>query len=166
MLFLKSKIPDDLTISKNYVENDTALIYPDKFHQIFLNLLSNAVDAACDIPDDRKLKKTIEISTDHRNIEGKDFFHLSIYNTGPNIPEEAIHQIFDPFYTTKDPGKGTGLGLWIVYKLVEDHKGSISAVNHANGVEFMLTLPIVEESPLPIEEKVKPKRKKNKKAPL
>ena len=55
------------------------------------------------------------------------------------------HRIFDPFFTTKDPGEGTGLGLSIAFTVIQEHQGNIEIVNHENGVEFIVSLPIVNK---------------------
>jgi two-component system, NtrC family, sensor kinase len=67
-----------------------------------------------------------------------------IADTGPGIPENMQKKIFDPFFTTKSSGKGTGLGLWISYTIIEKLGGSLSLSSQAGqGAEFTITLPIV-----------------------
>ena len=82
--------------------------------QIFVNLLSNAVQAM-------EGRGRLELAT--RSQGGTMIVRVS--DTGCGIPKALIHQIFDPFFTTKDPGKGTGLGLSIVCQIVNKYGGTI-----------------------------------------
>lgn len=104
--------------------------------QVFVNLLSNSRDASAE--GGRIL------------VEGNvlaDYIRLTVTDEGSGIPPEVADRIFEPFFTTKDPGEGTGLGLAMVYTIVEDHKGSIeieSPVNRerGNGTRFIILLPL------------------------
>ncbi len=67
---------------------------------------------------------------------------LTVADTGHGIPEEALPQIFEPFYTTKEFGKGTGLGLTVVKGIIEEHQGSITVESEeGNGTTFTIFLP-------------------------
>lgn len=67
---------------------------------------------------------------------------ITVSDTGIGIEEQYIQQIFDPFYTTKDIEKGTGLGLAVVYGIIKKHKGAIAARNNeGKGTIFTITLP-------------------------
>lgn len=136
LMFLSSKIADDVEIIKKYKLNQLALLYPEKIHQVIMNILDNAL-YAMNTQKDRP--KIISISTGIANNK----LTLSISNTGPSIAEEHIDQVFDPFFTTKDPGQGTGLGLSICYTLVMEHDGEIMVNNTREGVEFRVILPVV-----------------------
>jgi PAS domain S-box-containing protein len=83
--------------------------------QIFVNLLSNARDASSDYADIR-----VRSEQDQYSVE------VCVEDQGDGIPQEILEQVFDPFFTTKDPGEGTGLGLAMVYNIVEEHSGQIS----------------------------------------
>jgi signal transduction histidine kinase len=135
LLFLKSKIPQEVEIIKSFEFNGTVPVYPSKIHQVILNIIDNAVYAVKQGP---QTSKRIEIST------WADYNHvvIKISNNGPNIPDEEINMIFDPFFTTKDPGQGTGLGLSISYALIAEHKGNIFARNTKEGVSFIIEIPI------------------------
>jgi signal transduction histidine kinase len=87
-------------------------------------------------------------------IEGAGKIHVSIKaqaphlltviyeDNGPGIPEEQLSRVFDPFYTTKQVGEGTGLGLFIVANIIEEHSGDISIEASATGgVRFIINLP-------------------------
>ena len=68
---------------------------------------------------------------------------IEIADTGPGVPKEIINHIFEPFYTTKEEGEGTGLGLSLAYGIVENHGGTITAESvPGNGTTFTIELPI------------------------
>jgi len=81
------------------------------------------------------------------NITPGMYLNIEVSDTGVGIPEEVITKIFDPFFTTKAQGEGTGLGLWVVYGLVIEAKGTIDVTSLANhGTTFTISLPIVEKT--------------------
>jgi len=104
----------------------------DQMHQVFLNLLLNAKDA---MPDGGSLTIT-SLTTDDEAI-------FEIADTGIGIPESHITQVFDPFYTTKPAGKGTGLGLAVCDSIISAHGGGISiSDNQPNGTVICVKLPL------------------------
>ena len=104
-----------------------------QLQQVILNLISNAIDA---------IGKDGTVSVKSRADDS--VIRVVIADTGPGIPENMQKKIFDPFFTTKSSGKGTGLGLWISYSIIEKLGGSLSLRSQAGkGAEFTITLPIV-----------------------
>ncbi len=100
--------------------------------QVFLNILLNAVQAS---------PKNGHISIAAID-DGEGGVRVDIADSGPGIPDEVREHIFEPFYTTKDVGKGTGLGLAVAYSLVKTHGGRIEAKNGPEGgAVFSVTLP-------------------------
>lgn len=134
--FLQTHIMDDITIVKNYEFTEETMLYSDKLHQVFLNLIDNAIYA---VQHSETTNKKIKIKTALRN----DKIVIDVINTGDIIPEDQLPNIFDPFYTTKDPDQGTGLGLSSCYRLIQEHNGNIFAFNNANKVVFKVELPYV-----------------------
>ena len=105
---------------------------PEKLQQVFLNLLINAVDA---MPDGGRLAITIE-------LDGA-FVVVRIGDSGTGISSEQFANIFDPFYTTKPAGRGSGLGLVVAKGIVDEHGGSIDVRSKAGeGAEFSVRLPV------------------------
>ncbi len=101
--------------------------------RIFVNLLRNAIDA---MDDGGKI-------TVSANLEG-DLIQIKIVDTGKGIPEQEVEKIFEPFYTTKDLGKGCGLGLTIVYEIVKIYNGSIEVESKpGKNTTFKIILPTV-----------------------
>jgi two-component system NtrC family sensor kinase len=121
-------IQTDLMESVPIIAGDQA-----QLQQVILNLISNAIDA---------IGKDGTVSVKSRADDSK--IRVIIADTGPGIPENMQKKIFDPFFTTKSAGKGTGLGLWISYTIIEKLGGSLSLRSQAGeGAEFTITLPIV-----------------------
>ncbi|MGE0082424.1 MAG: sensor histidine kinase [Thiohalomonadaceae bacterium] len=110
-------------------------------HQILVNLVQNAMDVMehLDLPC-----LDVGCRTDGRTVT------ITVRDHGPGIPAEAITQVFDPFYTSKPVGKGTGLGLYVSYGMATDLGGDLTAVNHPEGgAVFTLTLPYEDASDEP-----------------
>jgi len=136
LMFLNSRISDDIQINKHYNLDRPAYVFPEKMHQVIMNILDNAIFA---LRRKSSGPRIITISTSNED----DKVILSFSNTGPAIKEEYLDQLFDPFFTTKDPGQGTGLGLSICYTLVSEHEGEITARNTRDGVNFSVTIPVI-----------------------
>lgn len=104
-----------------------------QLEQVLVNLMVNARDAM--LPQGGTLILAAEKSNDEICVSVKD--------TGSGIPPEIIDQIFDSFFTTKDQGKGTGLGLFICKEIVEQHSGRILLESHmGTGTTFKVILPL------------------------
>ncbi|WP_320170893.1 cache domain-containing protein [Maridesulfovibrio sp.] len=108
--------------------------------QVILNLIKNAAQA---LSEENNLQKiptiTIRTSTDRQSVR------VEIEDNGPGIPAERLKRIFEPFYTTKSPGSGTGLGLSVSYFIItQNHGGTITAdSNPGEGTKFTITLPML-----------------------
>ncbi len=109
---------------------------PSQLQQVFLNLITNAVDA-----HEGKPYGSIRITTRY-DADSNGIF-LSIADTGNGIDPKQLDRIFDPFFTTKPVGKGTGLGLSICYSIIRQLKGNITVKSEpGEGSEFMIFLPL------------------------
>lgn len=108
------------------------------FRQIIMNILANARDAILDWQKTHSEDKGMIYIT---LTESGSLFDITIENTGSPIPEDILHQIFNPYFTTKDEGKGVGIGLYMSRSVLEkDMKGKISAENTSKGVAFHIEL--------------------------
>ncbi len=103
---------------------------PDQLKQVFLNLVTNAVQAM------EGLGGRISVET---GSDG-DFVHISFADTGPGIPASDLGKVFDPFFSTRDDG--TGLGLTIVHRIIDEHDGHIEVGSGPEGTVFRVSLPI------------------------
>jgi two-component system sensor histidine kinase HydH len=141
-------VEDALTIVAPMLEESRIKVnrsYPDKIFtflgdapqlkQVFLNLFFNAQEAM-------KSGGQLDITISATKLNGKKAISVKIADSGGGIQAEGIHNIFNPFYTTKETG--TGLGLPIANRIVINHGGKIGVVNHADvGVEFNVIIPIM-----------------------
>jgi signal transduction histidine kinase len=136
LILLHNKYKNRIEIIKNYGEIPLVECYPGQLNQVFMNLLSNAVDAVED-----KGKITITTRLSGNNVQ------ISIKDTGHGIPDGLKEKIFDPFFTTKGVGKGTGLGLSISQSIIEKHNGTIGYYSEpGKGTEFTIRIPVNQEN--------------------
>ena len=113
-----------------------------RIDQVLFNLLANALSAM----EQRESKRLI-IETGRRLVGDEEFLRIVVADTGTGINEKELHRIFDPFYTTREQGKGTGLGLYISYGIIHDHRGRIWAENNEwGGASFFVELPVRQEA--------------------
>ena len=110
---------------------------PSQVNQVLLNLLNNAAQAM-DKPRGRIVVKT--------RYDGDGVVAIDVEDNGKGIATDVLPKIFDPFYTTKEPGKGTGLGLSIAYKIVKQHGGRID-VRSTPGEGTIVTVILPIEPP-------------------
>ena len=112
----------------------TILASEDHLQSVWLNLLMNAIDSLDKQPAE------IRLST-HRLSKS---IQITVTDNGKGIPPERLGRIFEPFYTTKAPGRGTGLGLSMSQRIVKQHGGSILVKSQPGiGSEFTVTLPLI-----------------------
>jgi PAS domain S-box-containing protein len=112
----------------------------DQIKQVILNLCLNAVES---MSNGGSLTVQTEMKFDENLYE--PVVTLKVIDNGPGIPPEIITNIFEPFFTTKE--KGTGLGLFISYEIIQNHGGNLEVFNDSNGgAVFQLTLPTLDES--------------------
>lgn len=109
--------------------------YPDELNQVWTNLIHNAIQA---MDHEGRLEVTVRQRNDH--IETR------ITDSGPGIPEDIRERIFEPFFTTKGSGEGTGLGLDIVRRIIEKHRGEILVESAPGRTCFIVRIPRLPES--------------------
>lgn len=146
----RSTIPSYIEITHD-IQNNCGLLMADpiQLHQIAMNLITNAYHAI--EPSSGKIciqLKEIKLSGKDLNklsIEPGRFAALTISDTGTGIEPEITDRIFDPYFTTKEKGKGTGLGLAVVYGIVKEHGGDINVDSEAGkGTTFTIYLPLIK----------------------
>jgi C4-dicarboxylate-specific signal transduction histidine kinase len=116
--------------------------YGTELHQLWTNLLDNAADAlATSNRGDRIVR--VRTRADGAGIS------VEISDTGPGVPAELAAKIFQPHFTTKAAGKGTGLGLDIVTRVVAHHHGTVTCESDATGARFVIRLPLAQPSAAP-----------------
>lgn len=127
--------PKDLRIEWAAKNDSHVFGDADYLRQVFVNVFQNAAQAM----DEGGILK---IKIDETEYDEKIFAAVKISDTGRGIAPENLEKIFDPFYTTKDIGAGTGLGLAVSRRIVEEHGGIIEAANNSDGgATFTIYLP-------------------------
>lgn len=128
-------------------ERDTVVADPDQLRQVFLNLMINATDAISF--SEKKSAGELIVETcilsnlDMDSIDQNPTLKIMYIDNGIGISETDLDNIFDPFYTTKEPGKGTGLGLWVCYMIIEGLGGKIEPTSkEGEGTCVVLHLPL------------------------
>jgi signal transduction histidine kinase len=137
----------EIELIKNYGLLPPVECYAGQINQVFMNILSNAIDALDEYNQPRSFEEIqqqpsrIEIRT---TMIGDDWVAIHIADNGPGICQELQAKLFEPFFTTKPAGKGTGLGLSISHQIVVDkHGGNINCQSTpGNGTEFIIKIPI------------------------
>jgi C4-dicarboxylate-specific signal transduction histidine kinase len=125
-----------IKITKDFEQN-LPQVYgsEDQIKQVFMNLLSNAVESMLAAE-----RGELKIST-HFSIK-EDNIIIKFTDTGSGIPKKIVSKIFEPFFTTKRKGKGVGLGLSVVYGIIQEHGGNIYVDSVPDmGTVFKITLP-------------------------
>ncbi|KXZ29238.1 histidine kinase [Leptospira santarosai] len=135
LVILNNQIKYGIKVIRNFREIPSVICNPDELNQVWTNLIQNAIQAL-------KGKGKIEISVFPQN----DFVVVEIEDDGPGIPVKIQDRIWDPFFTTKDQGEGTGLGLGIAKGIVEKHKGKITLTSHPGKTIFRIELPVNPEA--------------------
>jgi two-component system, NtrC family, sensor kinase len=132
LTILAHRLEGKIQVVTHFEGTDKIDCYAALFNQALMNLLANAIDSM-------KNGGTISIST---GIDG-GFFLISIADTGCGIPIELRERVFEPFYTTKDVGQGTGLGLTITHSIVKKHGGHIELWDaEGGGTNAIIRLPL------------------------
>jgi len=146
LLILNNRLKQGIEVIKQYGELPLVECHPAQINQVFMNLLSNSIDAL--LESNQNHSKRITIRTER---VGHDRVCIAIADNGPGIPASIQDKLFDPFFTTKPVGQGTGLGLSICYDIVKKHQGEIRIQrdsrsdpygNRPQGAEFQVFLPI------------------------
>ncbi len=131
---LNHKLKDRINIIREF-DPDIGLVkcYPGQLNQVFMNLLKNAVDAI-----DQKIQQDLSVRNRLSNVfniriitklssdNDSSIVKILISDNGVGMNHEVKEKLFDPFYTTKEVGMGTGLGLYICHGIIEKHGGSIT----------------------------------------
>ncbi|MBE9050416.1 HAMP domain-containing protein [Nostocales cyanobacterium LEGE 11386] len=138
LLILNHRIKNEIVVIKQYGSLPLIECYPAQLNQVFMNILSNAIDAL--LEQKTQTEKNIIINT--LKVDNH-YIKVGIRDNGPGIPREIRNKLFNPFFTTKPVGKGTGLGLSICYQIIDKHKGKIEVISELKqGTEFVIILPL------------------------
>jgi signal transduction histidine kinase len=134
LVMIQNQLKYKVEIHKQFTEKNYNFVGNEgKLHQAFLNILMNASQAIED-------KGMILIQT---NINKRNLI-ITFTDNGIGIKEENLPKITDPFFTTKEAGKGTGLGLWITYNIIKEHQGTLTFKSKpGTETKVIITLPLI-----------------------
>jgi two-component system, NtrC family, sensor kinase len=134
MRLVESQIPADIEMVMEIPEHLVLPMDSQRMQEVFINLIINAAQSIQD-----KGRITLTASKDDNANE----VVIEVRDTGQGIPAEIQGQLFDPFYTTKEEGHGTGLGLSVVYGIIQKHQGNITVQSQpGKGASFYIRLPL------------------------
>ncbi|WP_240689112.1 histidine kinase N-terminal domain-containing protein [Ammoniphilus sp. YIM 78166] len=126
-------VSTDVHIHTDIDGNPSFYGYADEFRQVMINIIINSLDA---LIESNQTQKQITITS---RLE-KNSLLVSITNNGPMIPAESLHSIFEPFFTTKK--LGTGIGLYICRKIIEEHQGTLVCESNPELTSFQIVIPV------------------------
>ena len=148
---LRSSIPTSIEIRQDIqAKDDTIMADPTQIHQIVMNLCTNASHAM-------ETRGTIEVKIEnivldedsaalYTDMTPDNYVQVTVSDTGQGIAPEAIDLIFDPYFTTKEVGKGTGMGLSVVHGIVKSHGGAILVESElGKGTTISVLFPVIEK---------------------
>lgn len=158
LLLLRNQLKHSATVVLDIPEDVTVYADLQRLQQVFINLIRNALDAGGDqaqllirasnitqfLDDDVEGIHYVGESDCVMHPEGR-YSEILISDNGPGIAADDLNHIFDPFFTTREPGHGTGLGLFIVQEIIQEHGGCIGVLSQpGQGCQFLIRLPQVE----------------------
>jgi len=155
---LRATIPTTIQIKERIHTNATVMADPTQIHQVIMNLCTNAYHSMLDTSGIMAVCLE-EVEFKHKEIisgmaiEAGNFLMIEISDTGHGIEPAIMDKIFEPYFTTKDSTKGTGLGLAVAFGIVKEHKGHIKVHSEpGQGTRFQVYLPIIEKTAEPYAE--------------
>jgi len=153
--FLRSAIPTTIEIRMQLPDTDvTVLADSTQINQLLMNLCNNA---AQEMEQTGGILEIIvekvhlgnEAIDSYSDLTEGDYLKIAVRDTGPGIDTEIIDRIFDPYFTTREVGKGSGMGLSIVHGIVKSHNGAITVDSQpGQGATFTMLFPVVTEEPV------------------
>ncbi len=148
---IRASLPTTVEIHPDLkAESDLVLADPIQIHQVVMNLCANAHQAMQEQGGDLFVAlSAIELNgqelAEHPDINPGSYLKLTVRDTGCGMAPETLERIFDPYFTTKARGKGTGLGLAVVHGIISDHGGSIKVASRlGRGTTFEILLPRID----------------------
>lgn len=141
LVIMQNQIKHGVEIERVYGSIPPVRCNIDELNQVWTNLITNAIHAMKSIEHPK-------LTISSRRV-GEDYVLISFEDNGSGIPTEIKDKIWDPFFTTKDQGEGTGLGLGIVKGIIEKHKGRIEVESAPGRTLFMVYLPLVGPGDVP-----------------
>ncbi|RJP93705.1 MAG: response regulator [Desulfobacteraceae bacterium] len=152
--FLRASIPATIDIVTHIECDALVMADPVRIHQVLMNLCTNAAHAMDDAGGKLEIGLSLtELDESHVRLDPElkagEYVKLTVSDTGSGIPAEIMGSIFEPYFTTKPPGEGTGLGLAMVHGIVKSCGGHIRVESEAGkGTLFTLFFPATAQTPV------------------
>ena len=152
---LRASLPATIEIKSQMDSKAIVLADPSQIYQVLMNLCANAAQAMQDqgglltvtLTDAQLTAADLPPSSD---LKPGPYVRLQVQDTGPGIDPAIMDRIFDPFFSTKEAGEGTGLGLAVVHGIVKSHGGAIEVVSHPDqGTSVQVLFPVQEVAATP-----------------
>ncbi len=147
LTILHSKLKNGIEVSKEYGITREIYCYPDELNQVWTNLIHNSIQAMggigklnIEIFPKAEIRNTPDIDKRDPDYKGS-YIGISIEDSGPGIPPEIRTKIFEAFFTTKPVGEGSGLGLHIIGRILEKHKGVLELESEPGRTKFTVMIP-------------------------
>ncbi|MDY6987587.1 MAG: response regulator [Thermodesulfobacteriota bacterium] len=150
LMLLRASLPTTIEIRQDTQSDSAVLADPTHIHQVLMNLCANAGQAMEEKAGTLDVKLTdVELGPDfmvkHPGTRPGPYIKLTVSDTGRGMPPDLLGRIFDPYFSTKGPGEGTGLGLSVVHGIVRSCGGAITAYSEpGKGSTFNVYLPVIE----------------------
>ncbi|MEK6201143.1 MAG: ATP-binding protein, partial [Desulfobulbaceae bacterium] len=150
MSLMKVALPSSIEIHQEIdAECGQVVIDPVQLHQVLMNLCTNSFHAM----EGRVGILTVRLAQGATDQEGRNWVVLSVADTGSGIEASVLPRIFEPYYTTKDKSRGTGMGLALVHGIVSGYGGRVEVRSEVGvGTTFSVSLPVVLSAPTPVED--------------
>ncbi|MBW2603967.1 MAG: response regulator [Deltaproteobacteria bacterium] len=153
---LRSSIPATIEIHQNISsESDTVRADPTQINQVLINLCTNAAHAMGEKGGVlevslENIEKDEGSAIQYHDLSSEKYVRLTVSDTGHGLEPEILERIFDPYFTTKGVGEGSGMGLSVVHGIVKSHCGDISVSSEpGKGTTFQVFFPCIESKPEP-----------------
>ncbi len=154
--FLRSTIPTTIAIHQDIQADEAAAMAdPVQLNQVMMNLCINA-SQAMEKTGGKLMVRVEKVMLDkdavrkHHDLNQGPYVRITVSDTGPGIDDNIIERVFDPYFTTREVGKGSGMGLAVVHGIVNNHGGSVSINGRpGSGAVFNVLLPLADEKPKP-----------------
>lgn len=140
LLLVRNAFPTNIVVKKDLGKISLVECAPGKINQVFMNIITNGIQAIKAKKHEPGQLPTLTICS----IQAGSNVKVSIKDNGTGMSSDVINKIYEPFFTTKDVGEGTGLGMSIVKGIIDSHHGDLEIKStEGEGTEFILTLPVV-----------------------
>ena len=148
---MRSSLPTTITIRQNIgSEYGSVMADPSQIHQVVMNLCNNAYHAMQEKGGELRVglypkELTLKDQTTHDAMPPGNYLVLEVSDTGHGMDQATMERIFEPYFTTKERGRGTGLGLSLVHGIVKKHHGQITVHSEpGKGATFQVYLPLIK----------------------